>query len=88
MADIIDVKKIDFIIEETENHDLIIDEGETFDFETGEYTTVGTYDYNELFNHPHINGVEVIGEKTGTDYKLQNKMNEITPQEIDDIIFG
>lgn len=34
----------------------------------------GTSDYNELLNHPTINEVEVVGDKTGPDYNLQNKL--------------
>ena len=34
----------------------------------------GTNDYNELENHPTINDVEVVGDKTGPDYHLQNKL--------------
>lgn len=89
MADIIDVKKIDFILEESEAHDFTLEENDLdLSFGVGEYTTIGTYDYNELNNKPKINGYEVIGEKLGRDYRLQDQMDEITPQEIDFIIFG
>lgn len=45
-------------------------------------------DYNALSNKPKINGVTVIGAKEGPDYNLQNKMYEVTPQDIDKIIYG
>lgn len=34
----------------------------------------GTDDYNRLSNHPTINAVEVVGDKLGPDYHLQNKL--------------
>ncbi len=34
----------------------------------------GTDNYEELYNHPTINAVEVVGDKTGPDYHLQNKL--------------
>lgn len=48
----------------------------------------GTDDYNVLRNHPYINNEEVIGNKTSKDYKLQDEMDEISNQEIDEILFG
>ena len=54
----------------------------------GEVIRVATGNYEELNNKPKINNVEVIGSKDGEEYKLQNKMDEITEQEIDNIIFG
>lgn len=52
------------------------------------YNTGGTGDYNALSNKPKINGVVVAGEKVGSDYRLQDKMGEVTPQDIDEIIYG
>lgn len=91
MADqIVDVKELDFVIEGDEDFDFIMDEDqEAIDFVLQSYVSVGgTSDYNELINHPYINDREVIGRKTGPDYGLQNKMDEITNQEIDIIIYG
>ena len=80
MAELIDVKELDFIID---------DDQEELDFIFNSYVSLGgTSDYNELINHPYINDVEVVGRKTGPDYNLQNKMDEITNQQIDNIIFG
>lgn len=44
----------------------------------------GTNDYNRLINKPSINDMELIGNKSFTDLHL----DAITPQQIDDIIFG
>ena len=52
------------------------------------YNTGGANDYETLANKPKINGVTVIGIKEGPDYNLQNKMYEVTPQDIDKIIYG
>ncbi len=49
---------------------------------------VHTDDFNELYNKPKINRITVEGEKTGADYNLQDKMSEVTAQEIDEIIYG
>lgn len=92
MADqIVDIRNLDFIIdEEADDFDFLLDEDtEDLDFILQSYVSMGgTSDYNELINHPYINLVEVIGSKTGPDYGLQNKMDEITNQEIDIIIYG
>lgn len=65
--------------------------GTTFigDFgKTGVYSGTGTMDYRQLFNKPSINSVELNGNNTSTDLGLQGKMNAITNQTIDKIIFG
>lgn len=58
--------------------------------EVGVYydTGGGGGDYPHLSHKPSINGITIIGDKTGTDYRLQNLMGEITPQDIDDLIYG
>ena len=47
-------------------------------------TPGGTTDYNELDNKPSIEGVTLQGDKTFGELGIR----EITPQQIDDIIFG
>ena len=54
----------------------------------GQTTRVETADYNKLSHKPTINSITVEGDKVGLDYNLQNKMEMITEQEIDDIIYG
>ena len=44
--------------------------------------------YNKLNNKPSINGFTVIGDKISSDYKLQDEMEEITIQDIDNMIYG
>lgn len=48
----------------------------------------GISDYEALENQPQINSVTLMGNKTGEDLNLQDKMAEITNQDIDKIIFG
>ena len=47
-----------------------------------------TPSYPALPEKPQINGVTLIGNKIDEELHLQHKMNEITPQEIDKIIYG
>ena len=42
----------------------------------------------QVYNHPTINAEEVVGNKTGEDYKLQNKMKRISEHDIDVIFYG
>lgn len=75
-----------FLDDDKLNADFI--DAEQINATFGEVIKVTTGDYEELSNKPKINNVEVIGSKDGEEYKLQNKMDEITEQEIDNIIFG
>lgn len=43
-------------------------------------------DYNKLFNKPQINEVELIGNKTGKQLGLQDKMDSLTNLELDELI--
>ena len=44
--------------------------------------------YNVLPDKPQINGVTLQGNKLDSDLYLQHEMDEITFQEIDNIIYG
>ena len=46
-----------------------------------------TNNYPYLTNLPKINGYTIIGDKEDYEYDLQHKMDEITNQEIDKIIY-
>lgn len=48
----------------------------------------GTTNYEYLSNKPQINGVTLIGNKLDYELYLQHQMDEITPQDIDNIIYG
>lgn len=45
-------------------------------------------DYNKSFNKPRINVVELIGDKNSSEIHVQHEMDEITNQEIDNIIYA
>lgn len=62
--------------------------GNTFGADFGQVTKVSTSNYEELFNKPILNGRTIIGDKVSNDYDLQDRMDEITPQDIDKIFYG
>lgn len=43
---------------------------DTFNYSFGEIHTITNVDYNVIHNKPSINGVELIGDKTGEDLHL------------------
>ena len=53
----------------------------------GNVYEIHTDDYNDLINKPTINAVTVEGHKTGPDYRLQNKMEILSQQEIEKILY-
>ena len=42
----------------------------------------------ELVNRPQINSIELIGDKTSTDLRLQGKMDALTVQEVQTILYN
>ena len=58
--------------------------GASFD----DVTKVATSNYEELYNLPKINDIVLKGNKTSADIKVQDLMEEITEQDIDEIIYG
>lgn len=48
----------------------------------------GAKTYGELPDKPKLNGKEIVGEKVSSYYGLQDKMEAMTPQDIDKVIFG
>lgn len=45
-------------------------------------------DYDKLINQPSINGTTLVGNKTSDEIHVQHKMNRITEQMIDELLFG
>lgn len=45
-------------------------------------------EYEQLRGLPQINGVTLLGNKASEDIHVQHEMDDITPQEIDIIIYG
>ena len=57
---------------------------------TGQLSTpsvITTNDYDKLINRPHINSILLEGDKTSAQLKLQDKMDVLTPQEIERILY-
>lgn len=56
------------------------------------YTVIDAtvYDYNVLDEAtlPQINNIMLKGNKTSSELNVQDKMNEISDQDIDEMIFG
>ena len=74
--------------------DFDTDQDITFNFDTGQDVNfdfgdvqIGG-DYPPLTNKPKINGVTLVGNKLDSDLYLQHEMDEITFQDIDNIIYG
>ena len=51
-------------------------------------TPIEDRDYNRFYNKPQINGVELIGNRLSKEIHVQHEMDEITNQEIDQIIYA
>lgn len=51
-------------------------------------TPITDKDYNRFYNKPQINGVELVGNKTDEELDLQHIMDDITAQQIDNIIYA
>ena len=47
----------------------------------------GTKDYNKLINKPQINNITLVDNKTSKDLGLQDEIDNITEQDIDNIIY-
>lgn len=46
----------------------------------------GTSDYGALLNKPKINGVELVGNKTSEELKIQATIDEISDETIEEIV--
>lgn len=74
---------INFDPSETDNLNVNIEtEDLRLNLDFGAGIRYGTYDYNELFHHPEINGVELIGNKSladlGIETLIDTKVQEAT----------
>lgn len=52
------------------------------------HAAVGEISYSVLKNKPTLNAEEINGDKTSSDFGLQDEMKEISPQDIDKMLFG
>ncbi len=58
-----------------------------FNLGFGEVQRVSSDDYNACYNKPRINGVELVGDKSSHDIKVQDEMNVATVAEIEAILY-
>lgn len=58
------------------------------DYNSDDPSVGGIIDYEKAVNKPRINDIELMGNKTSDDLLLQSAMDEISEQQIDQIIFG
>lgn len=48
---------------------------------------IGTQSYNSLMDKPSINYITLVGNKLSDDLGLQDKINDISDQDIDNMIY-
>ena len=73
------------------NKNNSIDEstGKFREMESGSVSLPIDYEQDEqVINRPSINNIELLGDKTSEDLGLQGEIDDITPQDIDKIIYG
>ena len=80
------MKTIDMIIPSSKGIDMSI--GDSGGLSLGIGSSSGTSNYNTLTNKPSINGVTLIGNKISREIFVQDLMEEITEQDIDEMIYG
>lgn len=85
--DLTDNNAVGISLQEDAPTAIIFDEGKDTVL-TLDGASRGTTDYNALTSKPQINSVTLIGNKTSEEIKVQGLMDEITNQEIDNIIYG
>ena len=80
------VDELEIILEDEDTIDIEIMEEDIIDvdMETDNIEVV-TSDYEQLNNLPKINDVQLKGNKTAKELKLQNEMKEITNLELEQI---
>ena len=79
-------KAISLNIERTKSLSLDVPKTKGIGLSVG--ASSGSNNYEVLYNKPRINGVELVGNKLSADINVQSLMAEVTPQEIDTIIYG
>lgn len=51
-----------------------------------EEVVTGTSDYKYLTNKPKINDIEIVGNKTSSEYGLQDKMEKLSNIDIEELL--
>lgn len=81
-----DEKEIVTLEEDNEEELSTLEEDSEEELTTLQEDTGGTNNYNNLNNKPKINNVELVGNKTSKDLKIQDEMESLTNIDIEEII--
>lgn len=82
-----DEKEIVTLVEDSEEELVTVEEDAEEEVTTLEEDIGGgTNNYNNLNNKPKINNVELVGNKTSKDLKIQDEMESLTNMEIEEIL--
>ena len=71
---------------EKDCEEFVIIEPTTKEIVTFEENTGGTSNYEYLTNKPQINSVELVGNKTSSELKLQDEMEALTNTDIENLL--
>lgn len=71
---------------EKDCEEFVIIEPTTKEIVTFEENTGGTSNYNYLTNKPQINSVELVGNKTSSELKLQGEMEALSNMDIENLL--
>ena len=66
--------------------EFVIIEPSSKEIVTFEENTGGTSNYNYLTNKPQINSVELVGNKTSSELKLQGEMEALSNMDIENLL--
>lgn len=66
--------------------EFVIIEPTTKEIVTFEENTGGTSNYTYVTNKPQINSVELVGNKTSRDLKLQDEMKALSNMDIENLL--
>lgn len=71
---------------EKDIEEIAIIENDSNEIVTFEENTGGTSNYNYLTNKPQINSIELIGNKTSSELKLQDEMEALSNIDIENLL--
>ena len=71
---------------EKDCEEFVIIEPTTKEIVTFEENTGGTSNYEYLTNKPQINSVELVGNKTSSELKLQGEMEALSNMDIENLL--
>ena len=66
--------------------EIVVIENDAEEIVTFEENVGGTNNYNYLSNKPKINSIELIGNKTSSELKLQDEMNALSNIDIENLL--